>query len=150
MKNVIMNFIGLAISVMQVGCAVDDMERDIEIDGQEQIASVTLASTSQCSSGRICFWDDSDFLDTFRSMTLSLANFNDINFGDKATSVWNRMTVAWLLYDDAGYSDTRVCVMAGASVANLGNFGFNDKTSSARKLAGNTCPSGVLFFDGVN
>lgn len=152
MRNVRMHFIGLAISVMQVGCAVDDdMEQDIEIDGQEQIASVTLASTSQCNNGRICFWDDNGFSDTFKYRTVSLGNFSDINFGDKTTSVWNRMTVAWLLYDDAGYSDTRVCVKAGASVTNLGNFGFNDKTSSAKKLTGNTCPSGCLeVFSDVN
>ena len=143
MTRKVINIFLLSLALSFSAC-IDEKSEDLLTAEDES------ASANECGSGRICFWDDNGFSDTFKYRTVSLADFNNINFGDKATSVLNRMTVAWLLYDDAGYSDTCVCVMAGASVANLGNFGFNDKTSSAWKLAGNTCPSGVLAFDGVN
>lgn len=148
-----LSFIALAavgLTLAQGCSSASDVASESEVDGEEQTDSATFESTSQCSGGEMCFWDDNGFADTFKALTSSRSNFNDINFGDKTSSVYNRSSVAWVLYDDAGFSDTAVCVMAGATVANLGNFGFNDKVSSALRRSVNSCPSGILPFFGAN
>ncbi len=108
------------------------------------------AASSDCSSGEVCFWDDAGFTDTRKDRTTSLAHFSDIGFNDKTSATYNRMSVAWVLYDDTNYTDSAVCLKSGASVSNLGNYGFGDKTSSAKKRSDNTCPSGSKVFYGAN
>lgn len=139
-------FVAILCLYAQAACVLHD-EQTAE---EENTSTTEWESTSQCNTGQMCFWDDNGFSDSFRALTSSLSNFNDINFGDKTTSVLNRAAVAWVLFDDAGFSDTRVCIKAGASVANFGNFGFNDKVSSARRRSDDTCPSGVRVFTGIN
>ena len=43
----------------------------------------------------------------------------DRGFGDMASAVRNVSSVAYVLYDDTGYSDRRYCIRAGESISNL-------------------------------
>ena len=94
----------------------------------------------ECHPGKFCLFDDTGYEDRRIALTASENNMNDINFGDKTSSVKNRSSVAWILYDDHDYSDTKVCVKPGASISNLADRGFGDKTSSAKRLSRTTCP----------
>lgn len=65
----------------------------------------------------------------------------DRGFGDMASSVRNVSSVAYVLYDDTGYSDRRYCIRAGESISNLHNdaWNFGDKISSVKRLGSNSC-----------
>lgn len=108
------------------------------------------AGAADCTSGRLCLWDDVSFTDTKKTFSSSNPNLNNSGFSDKTSSAYNRDKVAWVLYDDTGYKDTAKCLKAGASVSNFGNFGFNDKTSSVYRRSNNTCPAGAAVFTGPN
>ena len=109
------------------------------------------AASSDCANGGLCLWDDSGFTDTRKRFTASENDMNDIGFGDKASSAYNRTSVAWVLWGNHDYTGDALCLKAGASSTNLDNFsGFGDKTSSAKKRSNNTCPSGVTAVTGPN
>jgi len=93
----------------------------------------------QCQSGLLCVFDDTNYQDRRAAMTSSVSDFNTINFGDKTSSVKNASGAAWVLYDDHGYSDTHFCIAPGHAASNLGSYGFNDKTSSAKRLSTSSC-----------
>lgn len=93
----------------------------------------------QCQAGLLCAFDDAGYKDRRAALTKSVSDFNTINFGDKTSSVKNASKVAWVLYDDHGYSDTHYCIKPGHAASNLGSYGFNDKTSSAKRLSTSSC-----------
>jgi len=64
------------------------------------------------------------------------------HFGDKTSSVKNRQSVSWVIYDDHDYTDRSVCIRPGVRVPQLPDYDFNDKTSSAKRLSGTSCPAG--------
>lgn len=72
-------------------------------------------------------------------------DLKDVSFGDKTSSVMNRTSVAWVVYDDHDYRDRRFCLPPGVSVRDFGAdaYKFNDKASSARRMSSAACPSGT-------
>ena len=125
---------------------------DCYIAAGEYYAGVTKFGQAQtafyareCPSGSFCLFDDTNFEDRRKALTSSEDDMNDIDFGDKTSSVMNRSSRAWVIYDDHDYKDRAFCIPPKGSVHNLGTdtVKFGDKTSSAKKMSGSSCPSGV-------
>ncbi|MGJ6968365.1 peptidase inhibitor family I36 protein [Streptosporangium sp. G11] len=78
----------------------------------------------------------------------SVANLGSYDWNDRASSVRNSDDVAWVLYDDSGFSDRRFCLRAGESVRRLGAdpYKFNDKTSAIKRLTTNSCAGYPAFY----
>lgn len=96
------------------------------------------AASSDCKPGdRLCLWDDDTYRDTWGAWNQSAYLGS---FGGKASSVWTRSPVAWTLNNRSGVPV--VCVLSGASEANLRNFNFTDQTYSITRRSGNHCPVG--------
>lgn len=110
--------------------------------------SETAFYAGACSSGRFCLFDDAGYEDRRISLSSSENNMNDINFGDKTTSVQNKTSVSWVVYDDDNYRDRAFCIKPGVSVRDFGSsaYKFSDKTSSAKKLSSAACPSGIAVI----
>jgi len=99
----------------------------------------------KCTAGRLCLWDDINYKDRRKEFTASNNDLNSVDFGDKTSSVNNASSVAWVLFDDHGYNDTRFCIRPHGKVADLHAYGFNDKTSSVMKLATASCANYPLM-----
>ena len=71
-----------------------------------------------------------------RSFNVSHPKLKNASFNDKASSVYNRTSVAWILYDDTGYGSTCWCIPAGRSVddLHLNPWRFGDKISAVKRL----------------
>lgn len=107
--------------------------------------SETAFYAGACPSGRLCLFDDHDYEDRRITLGSSEDDMNDVDFGDKTSSVQNKTSVSWVLYDDDSYEDRAFCIKPGVSVPDFGAdaYKFNDKTSSARRLGSAKCPDGV-------
>jgi hypothetical protein len=103
-------------------------------------AAQTAFYAGACPANRFCLFDDSGYKDRRIALSKSENDLNDINFGDKTSSVKNRQKVAWVIYDDHDYHDRSLCIPAGVNVSSLSSYGFNDKTSSAKRLSTARCP----------
>jgi hypothetical protein len=59
--------------------------------------------------------------------------------------LYNRTSVAWIVYDDSNYTDRAYCVFSGYAIPNLGAspYAFGDKISSAQRRPTNECPAGI-------
>jgi len=147
MKNVKSHLVAVTILLAMGACVSEAPEQPEEADST---SIETSASTSQCSLNVMCFWEDNGFAGTFKGLTASVSDFVAISFGDATTAVWNRTSVAWVLFQDDTFRGAMACVRPGASVANLGNFSFNDEISSAQRQSGDICPSGAIVFTGIN
>ncbi len=68
-------------------------------------------------------------------------------FGDKASSVDNRSSSAWVLYDDSGYKDRRYCISPGQRINDLHAqaWKFGDKISAIKRLSGTSCAGYPTF-----
>ena len=79
-----------------------------------------------------------------RSFDVSHPKLKNASFNDKASSVYNRTAVAWMLYDDTGYSGTGWCIAPGRSVddLHLNPWRFGDKISAVMRL--NVAGCGLL------
>jgi hypothetical protein len=139
--------VAVTVSLAMGACLSEAPE---QIDEEDNTSVQISASTSQCHDAVMCFWRHNGFAGTFKGLTASQSNFEDIDLGDEVTSVWNRTTVAWVLYQHDTFRGDTACLHPGASVANLGNFNFNDEISSARRQTSDTCPSGAIVFSGMN
>lgn len=102
-----------------------------------------------CPVGRFCLFDDHSYGDRRIALSASEDNMRDVDFGDKASSVMNRTSSAWIIYDDKDYADRRFCLPPGVGVRDLGveAMKFNDKTSSARRAGSASCPSGTPVIE---
>lgn len=100
---------------------------------------------NECTKARLCLFDDKSYEDRRITLSKSEDNMNDVDFGDKTSSVINRTGAAWVLYDDSGYGDRRFCIPPGVSVRDFGvdAYKFNDKVSSAKRMPDAKCPSGT-------
>ncbi|MGW8575538.1 peptidase inhibitor family I36 protein [Streptomyces niveus] len=60
---------------------------------------------------------------------------------DRASSVKNRDSVAWVLYDDTNHGDRHYCLRATGYIPNLhdSRWNFGDKISSVKRLGSNSC-----------
>ncbi|WP_169982863.1 MULTISPECIES: hypothetical protein [unclassified Microbispora] len=69
-------------------------------------------------------------------------------FSDKTSSLSNNDAVAWVLYDDKYYFDRHYCIRPGETVPNLSSsrWKFNDKISSAKRLATASCAGYPAFY----
>jgi len=105
-------------------------------------AAQTAFYARECPKNRFCLFDDHGYEDRRIALKSAVPDMNDINFGDKASSVKNRANVWWLIYDDHGYEDRVLCIKPGVRISDLNSYGFGDKTSSAKPLTASTCPSG--------
>jgi len=105
-------------------------------------AAQTAFYARECPKNRFCLFDDRGYEDRRIALKSSVSDMNDLNFGDKASSVKNRANVWWLIYDDHDYDDRALCIKPGVRVADLNSYGFGDKTSSAKPLTASRCPSG--------
>ncbi|MGW0395088.1 hypothetical protein ACWDYJ_30280 [Streptomyces sp. NPDC003042] len=76
----------------------------------------------------------------------SQSNLGSIGAGDKASSARNDDRVAWVLYDDAGYSDRR-CLAPGRFIRDphYGGWNFGDKISSVKRLTTASCSGYPVF-----
>jgi len=93
----------------------------------------------ECHPGKFCLFDDHDYEDRRIALTASENDMNDIDFGDKTSSVKNRDSVAWAIHDDHDYDDRWLCVEPGAKARDLDDYDFGDKTSSAKRLTYTDC-----------
>lgn len=100
---------------------------------------------SECAAKRLCLFDDAGYEDRRLTLKSSEDDMNDVDFGDKTSSVMNRTGRAWVLYDDNDYEDRAFCIPPGVSVRDFGidSLKFNDKTSSAKRLSSEKCPKGI-------
>ncbi len=99
----------------------------------------------ECLAHRFCLFDDTGYEDRRIALASSENNMNDIDFGDKTSSVKNRQSVSWLIFDDHDYSDRSLCIRPGVNVPRLSDYDFNDKTSSAKRLSGTGCPAASMI-----
>lgn len=99
----------------------------------------------KCTKGRFCLFDDHGYADRRIALAKSEDDMNDIDFGDKTSSVINRTGVAWIVYDDHDFEDRAFCIPPGVSVRDFGidALKFNDKTSSAKRRTVAKCPKGI-------
>jgi hypothetical protein len=94
----------------------------------------------ECPDNWFCLFDDTSFEDRRIALKQSENDMNDIDFGDKTSSTKNNTDDAWILYDDHDYTDTAHCVPAHSWVSDWSGAGFNDKTSSVKRLSTANCP----------
>lgn len=100
---------------------------------QKTGAAQTAFYQRECQPGYFCLFDDTDYGDRRIALRAGVSDFNDIDFGDKTSSVANFTSQSWRIYDDNGYSDTSHCFAPRARSTDLSDdYGFGDKTSSAR------------------
>lgn len=101
------------------------------------VAPAAQAAKSDCTSGKLCGWYNQNYGGTLNQY---VNDYNDMGGNsDEWHSVYNRSSVAWLLYDDKDYKGTVKCAAAGASEDDLGSFG--DKVSSIKKRTVAGCGS---------
>lgn len=72
---------------------------------------------------------------------------SSISFSDKASSVKNYTSSAWVLYDDRGYGDRHYCIRPGQVINDLHYraWNFGDKISSLRRLGTRSCAGHPTF-----
>jgi hypothetical protein len=103
--------------------------------------TVAQAAKSDCASGRMCFWYNQNYSGTDFYVVDSDTHLGV--YSDKAHSVYNHTSVAWVLYDDLNFdpSDRHFCIRAGVSHPDIGAgpYRFGDKITSVRKLTSNSC-----------
>ena len=105
-------------------------------------AAQTAFYAGECPKNRFCLFDDHGYEDRRIALRSAVTDMNDISFGDKASSVKNRQSVWWLIYDDHDFHDRALCIKPGVTIPDLNSYGFGDKTSSAKPLTAARCPSG--------
>jgi len=106
----------------------------------------------ECTPGALCLFTDRGYKD--RRITIgkkaghptdstatTVKDLASLRFGDRASSVWNRSPRAWRLYAGRDLTGASVCVAAGAKVPKLAvkAYRFNDRASSAKRLASARC-----------
>lgn len=95
------------------------------------------AAYGDCASGALCMYHNQSGSGTIIRYTSSVESMGSNS--DEASSVYNRSSVAWILYDDSSFQDRRVCILSGDRVGDLGDIQFNDKISSVQKRGSNSC-----------
>lgn len=110
-------------------------------------AAQTAFYARKCLAHRFCLFDDTGYEDRRIALAKRENNMDDIDFGDKTSSVKNRQSRWWLIFDDHDYSDRVLCIKPGVSVPRLADYDFNDKTSSAKPLTADTCPAGSVVIN---
>jgi Peptidase inhibitor family I36 len=109
-------------------------------------AAVAPRGLEQCQPfAPMCFWHNQGYRSTFFSLSDSESHLGGNS--DEAHSVWNRSTVAWILYDDNTFdeSDRHFCIRPGHRNRDIGApaYKFGDKITSAKRLDTSWCPPGV-------
>jgi hypothetical protein len=102
---------------------------------------VVTATPASAASNLALYWNQ-NYRGSVYITSSSDSNLDDgLQAGDEASSVHNGTTVAWVLFDDAGYADRRYCIRPGQRVANLHAqaWNFGDKISSVRRLGTASC-----------
>lgn len=94
---------------------------------------------SECTPGKLCLFEDEGYKDKRWMFSQSHGSMADFKFSDQADSVKNTDTVAWALYEDENYQDTRVCIAAGAYLSSLDAKKIGDNVDSIRRLTTKTC-----------
>jgi hypothetical protein len=110
-------------------------------------AVLGFAGPSQ-AAGQLVLFDNRNTSGSAHGFESSDANICDlVCASDRASSVENTMSVAWVLYDDSGFGDRRYCIKPGQVINNLhaSAWNFGDKISSVRKLGTASC-SGYPTF----
>lgn len=102
---------------------------------------VATASPAAAATDLSLYWNQ-NYAGTVFFTTVSNSNLDRVfQAGDEASSVDNTTGVAWVLYDDAGYSDRQYCIKPGQRIGNLHNakWKFGDKISSVKRLGTSSC-----------
>jgi hypothetical protein len=92
---------------------------------------------ADCPAGYFCVWENADgtghwarFQTGSPDLTVPIGGFV---FNDEISSVWNRTSRIWCLYENIDYGGTVLRIAAGWGPGAIGpRYGFNDKVSSLR------------------
>ncbi|MEH0973848.1 peptidase inhibitor family I36 protein [Micromonospora sp. CPCC 205546] len=97
-----------------------------------------FTETTACDSGRVCMWED-PFKAGNRYVHSTQTTFEIPGWdGDnEISSVWNRTGQKLTIFDNDGYTGTRICLNAGEYVAELGPERAFDNEAESYKLANN-------------
>lgn len=109
------------------------------------LLTAMMVSPASAADTRLVLSDNRDGSGTSCYYSASVSNLNNTSqcngtqFGDRASLARNIGTVAWVLFDDAGYSDRAFCIRPGRVVDLHASRSFGDKTSSIRQLSTSSC-----------
>jgi Beta/Gamma crystallin len=105
------------------------------------VATTLTAAPSQAYDYPLWLYEHTGYNGYSIALYSSDSNLWNRGFSDATSSVRNVSSVAYVLYDDSGYSDRRYCIRSGESISNLHNdaWKFGDKISSVKKLGSNSC-----------
>lgn len=104
--------------------------------GTEAAAVVVPMDSADCPANRFCVWTNATYSGRFAYFSGGSANLaNPIGgyvFNNKISSIWNRTSRAWCMYNGADYTGRSFRQTAGGFRANLAIDGFNDLATSLR------------------
>lgn len=143
------------ISLLLASCAIDpEVADDDEISTEEaDLASdpVELAARSRDDRWpgekyHMNLWDDNGFDDRRVSRETHDSTFKNDNFNDKASSLVNKTSSYWAIYEDTGYEGYFACVRPHSHVTNLKDHDaligtWGDRISSMERINVNRCGS---------
>ncbi len=112
----------------------------------------TLALGGVASAAEITLWEGPGFRGHSYSSNRTIANFGDVGFNDRASSIVIR-SGSWQLCSDA-YFRGRCVTLAAGKYPSLASMGLENSVSSVRelpdRLGGGASRARVVLFDGAN
>ena len=97
-----------------------------------------LSVTTACDSGRVCMWEDEHKGgDRYVHSTQTTFEIPWWNGDNEISSVWNRTSQKLTIFDNDGFSGTRICLNAGEYIAELGPERAFDNEAESYKLGAN-------------
>ena len=121
---------------------LEEEEEEQETGEEEEGELVLELASVPGTSGKLNLWDDDDFTDTHESRYEYDSDFRNDDFNDKASSIINRTSRYWMLYEHRDYGGFRACIRPYSYVRELGNveftyqgytYNWNDRISSVRR-----------------
>ena len=96
------------------------------------VAATPAPARADVPAGYLTLFEDQLQGGNQRSFSVTHPKLKNAGFNDKASSVYNRSTTAWVVYEDTNYSGDNFCVQPGQDIEDLHGapWFFGDKISS--------------------